>query len=336
MKLNKVIIIAEVGVNHNGNFSDAKKIVKNASLAGADFAKFQLYKTEELLLKSTPLAKYQKKKKNILSQFSLLKKYEIDEIFIKKMKKYCNNLKIKMLVTPFDIKSFQILIKNKFKFIKISSTDLNNHQLLEDISKYNLKIFLSTGMSSTREIKSAIKILISGKIKLRNIILLQCTTSYPARINDTNLKAMINFKKIFRTEYGFSDHTVGNTASIAAVALGAKVIEKHITLNKNSSGPDHSSSLNKIEFINFVKQIKNAEKSVGEKLKIITTSEVSNSLVIRKSIVAIKNIKKGDTFSIENISCKRPNFGISADQWGKVIGKRAKFNFQKDEFIRLK
>jgi len=336
MKLNKVIIIAEVGVNHNGRIENAKKIIKNSAKAGADFVKFQLYKTEELLIKKTPLAKYQKKNSSSNNQFSLLKKYEIDEKFIKKIKTFCNFLNIKMLVTPFDISSFKILVKNKFKFIKISSTDLNNHQLLKYISNFDLKIFISTGMSSNNEIKQAIKILTKGKIKLKNIILLQCCTSYPAKIEEANLISMINFKKIFKTDYGYSDHTIGNTASIAAVALGAKVIEKHVTLNKNSLGPDHKSSLDKKEFIKFVREIRNSELSIGKKIKIISKSEVANSKVIRKSIVAIKDITKGEVFSIKNISCKRPNLGIPANHWDKVIGKRSKFNFKKDDFIKLR
>ena len=240
MNSSKVIIIAEVGVNHNGKLSNAKKIIKNSKIAGADFVKLQLYKTDELLIRSAPLADYQRQNKKMISQFSLLKRYEINEKFINKIRNYCNILKIKLLVTPFDISSLKTLIRNKFSYIKISSSDLNNHQLLEHISNYNLKIFLSTGMSNVNQIKKAINILSKKKIKKDNIILLQCSTNYPADIKDANLKAMTDFKRLFQTKFGYSDHTLGNTASIVAVSLGAKVIEKHVTLNKKApiSGRD--------------------------------------------------------------------------------------------------
>ncbi len=335
MNSSKVIIIAEVGVNHNGKLSNAKKIIKNSKIAGADFVKLQLYMTEELLINSTPLADYQFQNKKKMSQFSLLKKYEIDEKFIKKIRNYCNLLKIKLLVTPFDIKSFKTLIRNKFKYIKISSSDLNNHQLLEYVSNYNLKIFLSTGMSNTKQIKAAIKILSKNKIKKDNIILLQCSTNYPADIEDANLKAMANFKKLFQIKFGYSDHTLGNTASIVAVSLGAKVIEKHVTLNKKAQGPDHKASMNKKEFIEFVKSIRDAEIALGQNKKVLSKSEIKNSIVIRKSIVAIRNISKGEFFNSKNISCKRPNLGISSERWREVIGKKSKYNFKKDDFIKI-
>tara|TARA_E500000178_G_scaffold250993_1_gene247641 strand:+ start:1463 stop:2470 length:1008 start_codon:yes stop_codon:yes gene_type:complete len=335
MNSSKVIIIAEVGVNHNGKLSNAKKIIKNSKIAGADFVKLQLYKTDELLIRSAPLADYQRQNKKMISQFSLLKRYEINEKFINKIRNYCNILKIKLLVTPFDISSLKTLIRNKFSYIKISSSDLNNHQLLEHISNYNLKIFLSTGMSNVNQIKKAINILSKKKIKKDNIILLQCSTNYPADIKDANLKAMTDFKRLFQTKFGYSDHTLGNTASIVAVSLGAKVIEKHVTLNKKAEGPDHKASMNKNEFIKFVKSIRDAEFALGQNQKVLSKFEIKNSKVIRKSIVAIKDILKGEFFTSKNISCKRPNLGISSDRWHEVIGKKSKFNFKKDDFIKI-
>ncbi len=335
MNSSKVIIIAEVGVNHNGKLSNAKKIIKNSKIAGADFVKLQLYSVEELLISSTPLADYQSQNKKKMSQFKLLKKYEIDEKFIKKIRNYCNLLKIKLLVTPFDLKSLKTLIRNKFTHIKISSSDLNNHQLLEHVSNHNLKIFLSTGMSNTNQINEAVKILSKNKIKKDNIILLQCSTEYPANIKDANLKAMVNFEKLFQTKFGYSDHTLGNTASIVAVSLGAKVIEKHVTLNKKAQGPDHKASMNKKEFIKFVKSIREAEIALGQEKKVLSKLEIKNSRVIRKSIVAIRDISKGELFNSKNISCKRPNLGISSERWREVIGKKSKYNFKKDEFIKI-
>jgi N,N'-diacetyllegionaminate synthase len=335
MNSSKVIIIAEVGVNHNGKLSNAKKIIKNSKIAGADFVKLQLYSVEELLISSTPLADYQSQNKKKMSQFKLLKKYEIDEKFIKKIRNYCNLLKIKLLVTPFDLKSLKTLIRNKFTHIKISSSDLNNHQLLEHVSNHNLKVFLSTGMSNTNQINEAVKILSKNKIKKDDIILLQCSTEYPADIKDANLKAMVNFEKLFQTKFGYSDHTLGNTASIVAVSLGAKVIEKHVTLNKKAQGPDHKASMNKKEFIKFVKSIREAEIALGQEKKVLSKLEIKNSRVIRKSIVAIRDISKGELFNSKNISCKRPNLGISSERWREVIGKKSKYNFKKDDFIKI-
>jgi N,N'-diacetyllegionaminate synthase len=335
MNLKKTIIIAEVGVNHNGSINIAKKLIIAAKKANADYVKFQTFKADNLVKKDTPLLNYQKKK-NLKSQYQLLKKLEFSENQHKIIINFCKKKKINFLSSPFDIESCKLLKKLGLRLIKISSGEINNYPLLIEISKFANKVILSTGMSNLYEIKNAIKILTRTHLKNKDIALLHCTTSYPALYEDVNILAINYLKNKFNNPIGYSDHTLGNEASIAAVTLGACIIEKHITLNKSSSGPDHKASLNPQELIDFIKSIRNTEIILTGKNKTATNIEKINKLFIRKSIVAKKNIKKGEIFTIDNITTKRPEGGLSPIYWEKVIGKKANKNFNYDDFIFLK
>ena len=329
-------IIAEVGVNHNGSIKLAKKLVDVAKKAGADYVKFQLFKAENLVQRKTKSLKYQIKntKKNI-GQFSLLKKLEINENFIIKIKNYCKLKKINFLCTPFDTESLSLLTKLKVFNIKIASGEINNYFLLKNIGKKAKKIFLSTGMSSLKEVDQALKILKFNGARTKNIYILHCHSDYPTSLENVNLRAMTTMKKKFKVKVGYSDHTNGIETGIAAVALGASVIEKHITLNKKMSGPDHKASMEPKKFYEFVNLLKNSQILLGSYEKKPTRIEKKNIKLIRKSISAKKNILKGERFSNRNITCKRPEGGLSPMLWKKVIGKRSKFNFKIDEFIKI-
>ena len=335
MILKKIIIIAEAGVNHNGNINYAKKLVLMAKKGGADYVKFQTFKTDDLVKKNAPLANYQKNKK-LKSQYELLKKLELSESQHKVIINFCKKNKIKFLSTPFDIESCKLLKKLGLKIIKISSGEINNLPLLIEISKYAKKVILSTGMSNLSEIKNAIKILTRKHLKNKDITVLHCTTSYPARYEDVNILAINYLKKKLKNSIGYSDHTLGNEAAIAAVTLGASVIEKHITINKSLTGPDHRASMELHEFISFVKSVRNTEIILTGNNKKPTNLEKINKLFIRKSIVAKKSIKRGEKFTTENITTKRPEGGISPLYWEKVIGKTAIKNFNYDDFIVFK
>jgi N,N'-diacetyllegionaminate synthase len=335
MILKKIIIIAEAGVNHNGNINYAKKLVLMAKKAGADYVKFQTFKTDDLVKKNAPLAKYQKNKK-LKSQYELLKKLELSESQHKVIINFCKKNKIKFLSTPFDIESCKLLKKLGLKIIKISSGEINNLPLLIEISNFAKKVILSTGMSNLSEIKNAIKILTRKHLKNKDITVLHCTTSYPARYEDVNILAINYLKKKLKNSIGYSDHTLGNEAAIAAVTLGVSVIEKHITINKSLTGPDHRASMELHELISFVKSVRNTEIILTGNNKKPTNLEKINKLFIRKSIVAKKSIKRGEKFTTENITTKRPEGGISPLYWEKVIGKTAIKNFNYDDFIVFK
>jgi N,N'-diacetyllegionaminate synthase len=335
MILKKIIIIAEAGVNHNGNINYAKKLVLMAKKAGADYVKFQTFKTDDLVKKNAPLAKYQKNKK-LKSQYELLKKLELSESQHKVIINFCKKNKIRFLSTPFDIESCKLLKKLGLKIIKISSGEINNLPLLIEISKFAKKVILSTGMSNLSEIKNAIKILTRKHLKNKDITVLHCTTSYPACYEDVNILAINYLKKKLKNSIGYSDHTLGNEAAIAAVTLGASVIEKHITINKSLNGPDHRASMELHELISFVKSVRNTEIILTGNNKKPTNLEKINKLFIRKSIVAKKSIKRGEKFTTENITTKRPEGGISPLYWEKVIGKTAIKNFNYDDFIVFK
>ena len=335
MILKKITIIAEAGVNHNGNINYAKKLVLMAKKAGADYVKFQTFKTDNLVRINTPLANYQKNKK-IKSQYELLKKLELSESQHKVIINFCKKNKIKFLSTPFDVESCKLLKKLGLKIIKISSGEINNYPLLIEISKFAKKVILSTGMSNLSEIKNAIKVLTRSHLNNKDITVLHCTTSYPARYEDVNILAINFLKKKLKNSIGYSDHTIGNEAAIAAVTLGASVIEKHITLNKSLTGPDHKASLELYELINFIKSVRNTDIMLTGNNKNPTNLEKINKLLIRKSIVAKKKIKKGEKFTTENVTTKRPEGGISPLYWEKVIGTKAIKDFNYDDFIVFK
>ncbi len=333
----RVIIIAEIGCNHNGKFNQAVKLIKRAKRAGADYAKFQLFNSDEVITKNAPKANYAiKNSKKNQSQYEMQKKLELSFNIHKKLKKICEKHKIKYLSSAFDVESLNLLKKLKLGIIKVPSGEINNVLYLKHLSSFNTKVILSTGMSSLKEIKNAINILKNGRIKKNNITLLQCNTEYPSPYKDVNLKAMKNMKKIFNLKVGLSDHTLGIEVPIAAAALGAEVIEKHFTLDRNLQGPDHRASLIPDEFKKMVRSIRNIEEALGKPKKELTKSEKKNIKIVRKSLVASKLISKGEKFTKDNVSVKRPGTGIPANDYFKILGKFAKKKIYKDQFIKLK
>lgn len=327
--------IAEAGVNHNGKISTAKKLIKVAANAGADFIKFQAFKTESLIIEGTKKANYQKQ--NTVGnedQFQMLKKLEFNEAEFKILNNECKKNKIKFLLSIFDEESLNIVKKLKLKVIKIPSGEINNYFLLSMLAKLRLKIILSTGMSSIKEIKEAMKILTSGSIKKKDITILQCTTEYPTKFKDVNLKVINTLKKKFRINVGLSDHTLGKLSSIIAIVMGASVIEKHFTLNTKDRGPDHKASLSPKELKELIYEIKNIPVLIGSSKKKPTKNEIANKLLVRKSIVAKKNIKKGEKFSLSNLTAKRPGIGISPMRFKFFQNKKSKKNYKKDEYIK--
>jgi len=333
-KKRKVIIIAEAGVNHNGSLRIAKKLVDKALEAKADYIKFQTFKAESISIKNALKANYQKKNSSKSeTQFQMLKKLELNENKFSKIISYCKKKKIGFLSSPFDIESLNFLKKFNMNYIKIPSGEITNLPLLEEIGKNKKKLILSTGMANIKEIKNALSVLNKCGTKNNKITLLHCNSEYPTPFKDANLKAIKTLRNIFNINIGYSDHTLGIEASIAAVALGAHVIEKHFTLNRNYKGPDHSSSLEPEELSKMIKAIRNVELSLGNGRKIPSSSEKKNIKIARKSIVAKYEILKGELFSTKNLAIKRPFKGISPMHWYKIIGRRAKKNYKPDDFI---
>lgn len=338
MKLNrnKVFIIAEAGVNHNGSFKIAKKMVDAAKAAGADAIKFQTFKAENLVSKFAPKAGYQKETtRENESQFNMLKKLELSSGAHKSLINYCRKKNIMFLSSPFDNESIDLLNNLGLKIFKIPSGEITNLPYLRKIGKLKKKIILSTGMSNLKEIKQALGILTKAGTNKKNITVLHCNTEYPTSFEDVDLNAMLTIKNTFNVNVGYSDHTPGTEVSIAAAALGAIVLEKHFTLDKNMPGPDHKASLNTKELKVMVDAVRNAEKALGNSIKKPSPSEFKNMLIVRKSIVAKRGIEKGEKFNKENITVKRPGFGISPMLWDKVIGKTATRKFDEDELIKL-
>ena len=338
MKKNNLIIIAEAGVNHNGNLKIAKKLIDVASNTSADYVKFQTFTADELVTKGTPKAEYQiKNTKKNSSQYDMLKKLELSFKDHVKLKKYCKKKKIKFLTTPFGIKSFNLIKKLNLNLIKISSGDLNNIPFLHYISKNsgkNTKIILSTGMGNLNEIHDAIKSLTKFKILKKNITLLHCTSNYPASKRSINMNSLKTIQKKFNLPTGYSDHSEGNTASIIAVSLGATVIEKHFTLNKKLAGPDHKASLNPTELKIFIEEVRNVPIMLGTYIKKIQNEELNVKKIARKSLVAKNEIKKGQLFSYNNIDIKRPGTGLHPKKLYNLINTKSKNDYKKDELIR--
>jgi len=336
IKKDKTVIIAEAGVNHNGNINLALKLVDIAAKSKADYVKFQTYSTEDLVQKKVGLAEYQKKNlKKIFSQYKLLKKFELSVSDHLRIIKRCKKKKIKFLSSPFDLKSIDLLKKLKLNLFKIPSGEITNIPYLRKIGALKKQIILSTGMSNTEEIKKAIETLISSGTKKKNITILHCSSEYPAEKNNLNLLSILLLKKKFNINVGYSDHSLGLQASFTAVALGAKVIEKHFTTNKKLSGPDQKASLSPNELINLVKGIRYIEPTLGNNVKEPYSAELKNLKFIRKFIVAKKKIIKGEKFTGKNVTTKRAIAGIPASKWDWVIGKKAKKNFLYDENIKI-
>lgn len=336
MNKSRVFIIAEAGVNHNGSLDLAKKLVDMAVLAGCDAVKFQTFKADNLLIASAPKADYQlKATPGDESQYEMIKRLELKIKDHQELISYCAERSIEFFSSPFDLESIDLLNSLKLDIFKIPSGEITNLPYLKKIASLNKRIILSTGMADLTEIRAALEVLEScGTIK-EKISLLYCVSDYPASFEDIDLKTIIALKKEFSLKVGYSDHTLGWEAAIAAVALGAEIIEKHLTLDKSLPGPDHKASLNPDEFKAMVLAIRNIEKGLGQGVKKISFSEARNREVVRKSIVAAKIIRQGEEFSEFNLATKRPSGGISPMRWEDVIGKKAKRQFQIDELIEL-
>lgn len=335
--MNKTIIIAEAGVNHNGDIDLAKKLIDIASEAKADYVKFQTFDANKLVNKRVSKAEYQitNTKNSYESQFEMLKKLELSEKDHLELIKYCSLKNIKFLSSAFDLDSIDFLNSLDIDYFKIPSGEITNFPYLRKIAQTNKKIILSTGMADLIEIRDAIDVLNKYSIFKKEIILLHCNSEYPTPMNDVNLKSMETIGKMFNVNFGYSDHTNGIEVPIAAVALGAICIEKHFTIDKSLPGPDHLASLDPIELKNMVLSIRNIEIALGSNNKSVTVSEKKNKLLARKSIVAAKYIKKGDIITEENITVKRPGSGISPMLWNKIIGQIAKLDFEIDDFIKI-
>lgn len=329
----KVFVIAEAGINHNGELKLAKKLVDAAKDAGADCIKFQTFISKNLTTKNASKAEYQKQTKSEESQYDMLKRYELSFDEFSELSRYCQDKNIEFLSTAFDFESIEFLKSLDMKRWKIPSGEITNLPYLIKIAKLNKPVILSTGMSTMDEIKKAVSVLRENGTG--EITVLHCTTEYPAPFSDVNLKAMLTIKKELGVKVGYSDHTKGIEASIAAVALGASVIEKHLTLDKNMEGPDHKSSLEPNEMKAMIRALRNIELALGDGIKKPSESEKKNICVARKSIVAKRYIQKGEIFTEENLTVKRPGNGISPMQWFEVLGRRAVRDFQEDELIEL-
>lgn len=337
-KLKKVVIIAEAGVNHNGNIENAFKLIDAAVDAGVDYVKFQTFKSENLVSKSAKKADYQIQNtgNSTDSQFEMLKKLELSHENHKILIDYCKQKNIHFFSTAFDLESLKYLKDIGLDLVKIPSGEITNLPYLRIAAKLFKKVILSTGMCTMEDIEAAINVFLKENISKENITILHCNTEYPTPMNDVNLKAMLSIHKKFGTKIGYSDHTLGTEVPIAAVALGASVIEKHFTLDKTMSGPDHAASLEPDELTAMVLAIRNVEKAIsGSGLKEPSPSELKNIEIARKSIVAKTFIKKGIIFSEENITIKRPGNGISPMKWDDVIGQTANQDFEEDQLIKL-
>jgi N,N'-diacetyllegionaminate synthase len=329
-----VFIIAEAGVNHNGNLELARKLVDAAKDAGADCVKFQTFVSKNIVSKNAVKAEYQKQQtKPEESQQDMLKKLELSFDQFVELNEYCKSKDIEFMSTAFDFDSIDFLDSLGMRTWKIPSGDITNLPYLIKIAKLNKPVILSTGMSTMEDIKSAIQILKENEAG--ELTVLHCTTEYPTPFEDVNIRAMNTIKEEFGVKVGYSDHTKGIEVPIAAVALGATVIEKHFTLDRNMEGPDHKASLEPNELKAMVDSIRHIELALGNGMKQPAESEKKNMVVARKSIIASKDIKKGDIFTEENLTVKRPGDGISPMRWFDTIGKIASRDFEEDELIEL-
>jgi N,N'-diacetyllegionaminate synthase len=329
-----VFIIAEAGVNHNGLIKLAKELIDVAVESGADAVKFQTFKTENLVSKTAEKADYQKKTTDATeSQFDMIKKLELDVKTHKELIVYCQEKDIMFLSTPFDRESIDLLSSLKMEIFKIPSGEITNLPYLRHIGSLGKQVVLSTGMSNIGEVGDALNILINAGTLKENITVLHANTMYPTPMEDVNLNAMLTIQQEYGIAVGYSDHTLGIEVDIAAVAMGASIIEKHFTLDKTMDGPDHKASLGPKELKAMVCAIRNIEKSLGCFEKKVSSSESDNINIVRKSIVASQMIKKGDLLTDKNITVKRPGGGISPMKWDCIIGTIAVKDYQLDSMI---
>ena len=331
-----ILVIAEAGVNHNGDMNLAKRLIDLALDAGADLVKFQTFSADRLATRQSKKADYQlATTKSSETQYEMLSRLELTEKMHIELIEHCSKRGIGFLSTGFDIKSVDILVKLGASRIKIPSGEINNLPYLRHIGQFSKPVILSTGMATIGEIEEAIDVLEKAGTPRSQITLLHCTTEYPTPMEEVNLHAMTSLQKTFGVAVGYSDHSEGIEVAVAAAALGATIIEKHFTLDKNLPGPDHQASLEPRELKAMVSSIRNIEKALGDGVKRLTPSEAVNKPVARKSLVAIKNIKQGEIFSVENVSAKRPGTGLSPMHWDSVIGRKAERDFMIDELIEL-
>jgi len=329
-----VFVIAEAGVNHNGSLELAKQLVDAVKESGADCVKFQTFISKNVVSKNAKKADYQKQRTNAEeTQLDMLKKLELSFDEFVELSQYCTEKEIEFLSTAFDFESIEFLNGLGMSRWKIPSGDITNLPYLIKIAQLNMPVILSTGMSTMDDIRNAVAALKENGAG--DITVLHCTTEYPTPYSDVNLNAMLSIKKEFNVNVGYSDHTKGIEVPIAAVALGAKVIEKHFTLDRNMEGPDHKASLEPSELKAMVDAIRNIEVALGDGKKLPAESEKKNMVVARKSIIAKRNISKGEIFSEDNLSVKRPGEGISPMMWFDVLGKVAIRDFKEDELIEL-
>lgn len=329
--VNKVTIIAEAGVNHNGNMELAKKLIDEAKAAGADFVKFQT--ATNCTSKYAPKAEYQKRETGDGSQLSMALKLRLTLDQHRELYEYCKKVGISYLSTAFDIESVHFLNSLNLPFWKIPSGEITNLPYLLEIAKTHKPIVMSTGMAEMDEIGTAVKILQENGTG--EITLLQCHTDYPTKMENVNLRAMYALRDSFHLPFGLSDHSIGIECAIAAVGMGATVIEKHFTLDRNMEGPDHKASIEPDELKALVKSVRNIEEALGDGKKICSKDERKNIIVARKSIVALCNIKKGEELTVNNITTRRPGNGVSPMKWFEVLGTKAVRNFEEDELIEL-
>jgi N,N'-diacetyllegionaminate synthase len=332
----RVKIIAEAGVNHNGSIDMAKRLIDIAADAHVDFVKFQTFKADMLLSEKTKKAEYQKNNTSAdESQYAMIKKLELDENDHEEIIDYCSDVGVEFLSTGFDIESIDLLDKYDISFFKIPSGEITNLPYLRHVASKMKPIILSTGMSTEQDIEEALKILFNFGIDKDLVTVLHCNTEYPTPMKDVNLRAMISIQDRFNVKVGYSDHTLGIEVPIAAVALGAKVIEKHFTLDRALPGPDHAASLEPNELKEMVRGVRNIEKALGSEIKKPSISEQKNISLARKSIVAKRYISIGEKFTENNLSTKRPGTGISPMEWDKILNQKSKYNFEADDIIKI-
>lgn len=334
--MGKTIIIAEAGVNHNGSMELARQLIDKAVEAKVDYIKFQTFKAETLVNKSAMQAAYQKKNLGKEeSQLEMLKKLELRFEDFLSLNSYCREKGIKFLSTPFDFDSIDFLSSLGMDYMKVPSGEITNLPYLRKIAETGIPVIMSTGMCRPGDIEAALNVLYTNGMQVDDITLLHCNTEYPTPMADVNLRAMDTLRSAFGTKVGYSDHTKGIEVPIAAVAMGAAVIEKHFTLDKHLPGPDHVASLEPWELKSMVEAIRNIEEAMGSPVKKISASEAKNIAVARKSIVAATPIKRGEILTEDNLTVKRPGNGISPMRWDEIIGLVAKHDFEEDELIDI-
>ena len=332
----KTLIIAEAGVNHNGDIGLAKQLIAVASAAGADIVKFQTFKTGNLVTKTAEKASYQKGTTDASeSQYAMIRKLELSTADHEVLIEECRRHGIGFFSTAFDTDSFDMLVEMGLDKVKIPSGELTNLPLLRYMTRLGMPVMLSTGMATLGEIEAALEAIEQAGTPRHLVTVLHCTTEYPAPMVDVNLRAMVSMKAALGVEVGYSDHTPGIEIPIAAVTLGARVIEKHFTLDRTLPGPDHQASLEPHELKAMVDAIRNVEVALGDGVKRLSASELKNKPIARKSLVAIRAIRAGDSFSADNVGSKRPGTGISPMRWDEVMGRPAPRDFIVDELIEI-